>query len=77
MLVTDPSHPMGPNNGFTCLTDISAAAMAHHHADFAAEERQKITVVSKKLPKTVKIGIATIVEIINELKYQMFIFLYI
>ena len=32
--------------------------------------------VSKKLLKTVTIGIATIKEIKNELKYQIFIFLY-
>ena len=31
---------MGPNNGFTCLPDLSEAAMAHHHSDFAAKEGQ-------------------------------------
>ena len=32
-------------------------------------------VVSKKLENTVKIGIATTVEIKNDIKYQIFIFL--
>jgi len=34
-----------------------------------------LLVLSKKLENTVTIGIATAIEMINELKYQIFIFL--